>query len=555
MTTEETPSYDEVLKVIEPKRVFLGRLPEDTSEEELFQLAEEFGFVEEVKVVRGKRVGYVTFDTWASAHSAVLALNDIRQLAGHTEGQTIRAKFSERKGLESKLDARFDRGFSCATVFVGGLQEHSTDDDLIQLMEPFGEIREVRLAPSRSRLRCGFVTFALWGQAMDACERMNGLEAEHGATYKVEIPRRERDAAVGAPGAGEAAPGRARAANRHNGAVADAGVAQSKDRTGLNDTLQRVKDALTGPLLPRSEASARNEFEQLKEEYLRALDAGKSREMMDRLHKQLMDARDRSTKDRRLAEREPSKEAALRPPPVPGKRPLPAERPPPQAADRRSERPRSRSRTRPRTPRRGGDREEGHRLWISCLPSSCTDEHLSMLVEHLPPGRVRRRLLECTVKAGRGVLVLDTREAAEEVFKELHERQVKGWPERLRAQWVVTDTAGARGQPPEPARGSGGGSRGRGAERPASGEDGRRVFVGGLLAGNSIKDHLVDICKRYGRVEECLHYDGKGFAYVTFRDARDVEAALKALHGAVVRGLSLNAGLTAVRAKLAGRPH
>lgn len=61
---------------------------------------------------------------------------------------------------------------SNTTVFVGGLSSPVSEDELLQIFSPFGEVSYVKIPPGKG---CGFVQYVHRSSAEQAIERMNGF--------------------------------------------------------------------------------------------------------------------------------------------------------------------------------------------------------------------------------------------------------------------------------------------------------------------------------------------------------------------------------------------
>lgn len=156
--------------------------------------------------------------------------------------------------------------------------------------------------------------------------------------------------------------------------------------------------------MAEEEGEAAADLEHLTEEYLAALKDGRPREACNEIHEQLMDIRD--FLEARRQEVEP-----------------PTDEAPATSA------------------------EPGFRVFIGGLPKDCTAGELEQIVSQLPLSTpsAGRKLLECSVREGRGCGYISyaSHSAAQEAIEELHDRQVQGWSEPLRAHWAAAKVATA----------------------------------------------------------------------------------------------------------------
>lgn len=534
------PDYDEVRANIE-KRLFVGRMPVETTEEELMDVFSQYGPVTEIRVLPGKGVAFVGLETWAAAHRAMLDLNGLKQLAGHVEGQTLHVKFAERSGCERTAVA-YSRGLDHTRLFVGGLPEDAVPADLEELCLPYGEVSDISLLPPKGGRRCGFLAYSIWGEALDAIEALDGQPhpSGNGEVLRVVFAQEGMSKRLDA---GENEMLIDRDAKRRR-------LVGLEGESGFSAIPTRISE----------------DFERLRDEYIAALEDGSPRDVCDRLHERLMEARPGHSR-RSHAGRSHVDAAPPQPPRVPrGPSPRPMRPSPPPRTGRRPI-----SRMGPTVSTNRAERDAS-RLFIGGLPSACSEEELAHLVNQLPlrASRSGRELVECRVLPGRGCgyVAFASREAASEALEELHDRQVKGWERPLRARWA-TPTGGDRNpdydrdldrerdRSPVHALPNGRGGGGRVASRPTSdislrgsggtvvdGVDYRRLFVGQLQPMEGAHERLYALFESFGPLEECRYLERKGVAFVSFQHERDARDAMKGLNGSTVAGISRNDGLS-----------
>lgn len=187
-------SIEDVKATIE-KRLFLRRLPVGVTEDEVRDVFEAFGALTECKVVPGRTIGYVGYETWGAAHHALITTDGQQSLPGHTAGETLIASFAERTSQVGRGGgAHLAKGLPNARVFVGGLPVNTTDEDFLELLGPYGRIEGASLLSAKGRWRCGFCNFSVWGEALDAIEALDdtpypGVPAQEPMTVVLADPR------------------------------------------------------------------------------------------------------------------------------------------------------------------------------------------------------------------------------------------------------------------------------------------------------------------------------------------------------------------------------
>jgi len=518
-------AVEEVKRAVE-RRLFIGRLPSEVTESELRAAFLEFGDITECRLVKkegpGKTVAFLSFATWASAHAALKATDGLLSLQDHSEGQTLVASFAERSGHGRGGGAQYAKGLNNSRIFVGGMPENVSDDDLRGMFERFGRIEGVNLLTAKGTHRCGFVNYSLWGEALDAIEAMDNSPCP-GSTSPEEV----LTVVMADPKPGHGPPER------------DAFEGSSAKRRRLDDY---------GHSDP---SSKRAEFERIKSQYLAAVEGSASEQVCSDLHWNLMSVRaawsptwgGRSGSGAGASWSEGSWSGA-------------GGRAGNGGSTRRTTSSGGHSGDKSSDPRVDPD---AARLFVGGLPYEVTDEELTLLIQQL---RLRglpseTELLECRVLPGKGCgyVRFASWTAAEEAFQALDERTVNGWKLPLRAKWAVPKPGGGDG-------GGRGGSRGsdyaleRSGAAPRSRRDSggsgeverQRLFVGQLQRGARRQD-VAAIFEPFGEVEEVKYLEDKGVAYVTYRDEGSAQQACEGLNGQEISGISRGEGLNVQFAK------
>mmetsp|Transcript_38871 Transcript_38871/g.61431 ORF Transcript_38871/g.61431 Transcript_38871/m.61431 type:complete len:507 (+) Transcript_38871:56-1576(+) len=492
-------SLEEVKGAIE-KRLFIGRLPPDTTEDELRTVFGDFGELTECRRVVGKTMAFVAYNTWAAAHNALRATDGIACLKGHSPGQTIVTSFAERTSTVGRGGGlHLAKGLDNSRVFVGGLPEDIMDDELKEMFEEHGRVEAVQMLPAKTEKRCGFVTFSIWGEALDAIEALDAQPC----------PKRSSEEPLTVVMA-EPKPGTPHAS--------DFEVSTVKRR--------RV-----------DESSGMAELERLKGRYLQAIESDASEEVCTQIHWSIMSARNSYSWSGGYAAPEANGHRA---------------RSSGGAA-------RSTSSGGSSDPRVDVD---AARLFIGGLPYDVTEDELARLVQQVRlSGRPRDiELLECRVLPGRGCgyLRFATWEAAEEAQQALNDRVVSGWKLPLRAKWATPKSGGApggdhwNGEPNHGISNEPHYSRApprRESRDASSGEvDRNRLFVGQITRGVRRQD-IIALFEPFGRIDDCNYLEEKGVAYITFGDSESATSAVNSLHLSPVQGISRGAGLNVQLAK------
>lgn len=598
------------------QRLFV-RLPVGTEERNLKDIYEDFGEITECKVVNGKGCGFVGFTCWGHAHRALVETDGriSMPVPDGTKSQVLNVAFAERKrgGGAPYSATPLAKGLDNSRIFVGGLPQDCSEEDLRSLFEKYGYIKSASVIRSTGKSRgsrCAFVTFSLWGEALDAIAGVDNTRFPDN--------RDDEDAPYLAVVLAEPPPDGAHKGDANGSMVplADPVFAYEKRRAA-------------------TPGGQRSEWEKLKAAYLETLESRSTREACDELHNALMAMRPSVIQGSSAPQMRPMATAgrvvppprsgagpggrglssllgnALRPPKLV---PPPASRLTPAGAPAGS---------RPGSPApfsfKGGSRPQGAaadaRVFVSSLPPECSEEELQSLVEQISPElETPSELLECRVltNKGCGYLRWAKWQTAQEAIEALDERQVTGWPKALRAKWAA---------PKEPGKGTGvtvgGGSsntssraashppaqnaaetddrsgrqtarrslsrsppwkrrrsrspsvqsdesstscparrrcspmereRSRSRDRTLTGLDSTRLFIG-MLQRHVGLDKVKRVFEEYGEIEDARYIEDKGVAYITYADPAAAQKAIDELHERDMPGLSRGSALNVQLAK------
>lgn len=159
----------------DPVKLFVGQIPKSLNEEDIFPTFSPFGPLKDVAIIRDKHTGlhrgcaFVTFWTSADAEIAQEALHNKFTFPGGRRPAQV--KPAEPSVPENKL-------------FIGMLSRAATEDDVRELFEPFGEIREIymiRNADGSSRC-AAFLRYVQREAALDAIQNLHSNVVMEGST-------------------------------------------------------------------------------------------------------------------------------------------------------------------------------------------------------------------------------------------------------------------------------------------------------------------------------------------------------------------------------------
>eukprot|EP00928_Gymnodinium_smaydae_P092012 TRINITY_DN7578_c1_g1_i2.p1 TRINITY_DN7578_c1_g1~~TRINITY_DN7578_c1_g1_i2.p1 ORF type:complete len:372 (-),score=86.22 TRINITY_DN7578_c1_g1_i2:696-1811(-) len=263
---ESQPTLEEVREFIE-KRLFVSRIPPGADEGDLHEIFDAYGAISECKVVPSPSkdsVGFVTYDKWAEAHRALIACDG----NAYVKGRQISVSFAEIRssGRGRGAGAHLAKGMTNSRVFISHLPRDCSEADLRSLCRPYGEVELVKLLPPKEK-RCAFVTFSIWGEALDAIEALHQQVWPENEAGAVEL----------------------------SVVLAEPPKGGGNDGSGGDEKRRRIDDGRSGGAAAAAthlHQESRTRFEMLKEEYLEALDnRAVSPEECTRLHLAILDAR------------------------------------------------------------------------------------------------------------------------------------------------------------------------------------------------------------------------------------------------------------------------
>ncbi|OWM74832.1 hypothetical protein CDL15_Pgr004599 [Punica granatum] len=200
---EERKKLEELLaRPPHGSEVYIGTIPQDTSEQELRTFCESIGVVTEVRIMKGKDSAENKGFAFVTFRSVELASKAIKELNGtEFKGKKIRCSTSQAKHRlfigniprnwsdEDLKKAVMQVGpgvtavelVKVKAVYVKHLPKDVTQDQLKKLFERHGTITKIILPPAKAgqeRNRIGFVHFAERSSAMKALKNTEKYELD-----------------------------------------------------------------------------------------------------------------------------------------------------------------------------------------------------------------------------------------------------------------------------------------------------------------------------------------------------------------------------------------
>lgn len=424
----DVPGIDDVRHFIE-KRLFVGRLPPEVTEQDLRDLFTAFGTLTECRLLIGKASAFIGFSSWGSAHRALTATDDQVFPGRPGQGDLLHVSFAERSGAGRGVGKPFAKGLEHNRLFVGGLPDFIMDADLRQIFEQCGRVEEVQMLPPKGHKRCGFVRYGFWGEALDAIETLDGQRMPMGTSGAQIGPL---TVVFAVPPGGDGTLKRSRWSNDPM----------------WDGTSQEHWAVSAGPPAAGPSGGTVQEWETLKAAYMAAIESETPDKVCDELHRKIMAAR----MAQKLAYAAPIQTlvpAAVRVLGAGGGGGGGSGFPGGGLGYTNNDE----NFVPPEVWSCSGqivDDKDSCRLFVGALPVECTDEEFLALVNQVSfPGLAREacQVLECRVLPGRGCgyIRFSSWEAAAEALSVLHERSVSGWPHPLRVRWAMPKSGASSG--------------------------------------------------------------------------------------------------------------
>lgn len=165
-----------------PVKLFVGQIPKQLGEEDIFPTFIEFGPIKDLMIIRDKVTSqhrgcaFVTFWSSVSASKAQEELHDKFNFPGARKAVQIKpASNSNDQHTVAEQENK---------LFVGMTSRNADEDTLRELFSPFGEIREIYIIRNAdgSNKGCAFLKFAQKEAALAAIDNLHEKYQMEGAT-------------------------------------------------------------------------------------------------------------------------------------------------------------------------------------------------------------------------------------------------------------------------------------------------------------------------------------------------------------------------------------
>ncbi|KAF3325916.1 30S ribosomal protein 2 [Carex littledalei] len=186
-TRRPSRSFFSIVAVAEAKkRLYVGNIPRDVTNDQLAKIFAEHGSVEKAEVMydkysgRSRRFGFVTMSTFEDVNAAIEKLNDTE-----IGGRKIKVNVTEKplQSADLSLLQAEESGFvdSPYKVYVGNLAKTVTSELLKKFFSEKGEVlgAKVSRVPGTSKSSgFGFVTFSSEEEVQEAISSFNNALLE-----------------------------------------------------------------------------------------------------------------------------------------------------------------------------------------------------------------------------------------------------------------------------------------------------------------------------------------------------------------------------------------
>jgi len=149
------------------RAIFLGNVQDDVSFQDICKLANRFGAIESVKIVKAKSSAFINFIDPAAAAAFVASA---QQSPITLADQPIRVNWAKSTPIHPEILAQVRQG-ATRNLFVGNIEEHISEDLVRELFAPFGEFDSIVLLRQK---KIAFVNFASLKSALKAKDALQG---------------------------------------------------------------------------------------------------------------------------------------------------------------------------------------------------------------------------------------------------------------------------------------------------------------------------------------------------------------------------------------------
>lgn len=168
----------------EKRNLIVNYLPSHLTQEDVQQIFSHIGPVSNCKLIRNYDTGQSLGYAFIEFPNDNLALEAIKSLDGtKMDGKILKVSYARQSSPDIKN----------SNVYVAGLPDHISEDDLFTMFTPFGKIitHKLLVNPDRSSKGVGFVRYSLKSEAQNAIECMGGKTLDNAKTpltVKLAIP-------------------------------------------------------------------------------------------------------------------------------------------------------------------------------------------------------------------------------------------------------------------------------------------------------------------------------------------------------------------------------
>jgi len=149
------------------RAIFLGNVHDDVSYSDLCKLANRYGAIESVKIVKAKNSAFINFIDPVAAAAFV---NASQAQPINLANQPIRVNWAKSVPLHPELAAQVRQG-ATRNLFVGNVDDHISEDLVRELFSPFGDFDSISLLRPK---KIAFINFASLKSALKAKEALQG---------------------------------------------------------------------------------------------------------------------------------------------------------------------------------------------------------------------------------------------------------------------------------------------------------------------------------------------------------------------------------------------
>mmetsp|Transcript_34406 Transcript_34406/g.55660 ORF Transcript_34406/g.55660 Transcript_34406/m.55660 type:complete len:466 (+) Transcript_34406:209-1606(+) len=176
-------------------KLFVGQVPRNATEEQLFPTFAAYGNVLEVSILRDRNTGqskgcaFVKYAVPAEAEKAIELLGGKITLPG--ANMPLQLSYAQEDGRGGRDMSGGSRNMpqqsgsvtiSDTKLFIGTIARNANEQDLVKLFEPYGSVEEVHIMrfPEGASKGCAFVRFSRREEALAAIAGLNNIHTMPG---------------------------------------------------------------------------------------------------------------------------------------------------------------------------------------------------------------------------------------------------------------------------------------------------------------------------------------------------------------------------------------